>query len=165
MVLAAQELLDYCCEENRRWHEWFKANPKALDLQSDIAGTKDVREVVLHILAVELRYSERLLGRDPVTDYSELPIGSVDELFSTATTSEQLFREFLAKAQNDDQQWQEVLTFPTRTAGVLRASRRKILVHALLHGVRHWGQLATYLRQQGYKQDWPHDFLFSKVMG
>jgi uncharacterized damage-inducible protein DinB len=163
-VLTAQELLDYCCEENRRWHAWFKTHPQTLDLPSDIAGTKSVREVVLHILAVELRYSERLLGKDPVTEYSELPTGSVDELFSTAAASERFFRQFLANVQNDDRQWQEVLTFPTRSAGVLSASRRKIFVHAVLHGVRHWGQLATYLRQQGHKQDWPHDFLFSKVM-
>jgi uncharacterized damage-inducible protein DinB len=163
-IITADELLNYGAEENRRWHEWFKGNPAALDLPSDIAGTKNVREVVLHILAVELRYSERLLGKDPVTDYNQLPIASVDELFSAATTAEKNFREFLAKAQDNGPHWQEVLTFPTRTGGVLSASRRKIFVHALLHGVRHWGQLATYLRQQGHKQDWPHDFIFSSVM-
>jgi uncharacterized damage-inducible protein DinB len=163
-VLTTDELLNYCVEENRRWREWFEKNRSALDLPSDIAGTKNVREVVLHILAVELRYSERLLGKDPVTDYTDLPVGSVDELFAIATTSEKNFREFLAEAQDNDRHWQEVLTFPTRTGGVLSASRRKIFVHALLHGVRHWGQLATFLRQQGHKQDWPHDFIFSKVM-
>jgi uncharacterized damage-inducible protein DinB len=163
-VLTTDELLNYCVEESRRWREWFEKNRSALDLPSDIAGTKNVREVVLHILAVELRYSERLLGKDPVTDYTDLPVGSVDELFSTATTGEKNFREFLAKAQDHDRHWQEILTFPTRTGGVLSASRRKIFVHALLHGVRHWGQLATFLRQQGHKQDWPHDFIFSKVM-
>jgi uncharacterized damage-inducible protein DinB len=161
-ALTTHELLNYCAEENRRWHEWFQKNPDALDLPSDIAGTKNVREVVLHILAVELRYSERLLGKDPVTDYNGLPVASVDDLFCTATTSEKNFRKFLAKA--DDNDWQEVLTFPTRTGGVLSASRRKIFAHALLHGVRHWGQLATFLRQQGHKQDWPHDLIFSKVM-
>jgi uncharacterized damage-inducible protein DinB len=56
------------------------------------------------------------------------------------------------------------LTFPTRTAGTLTASRRKIFIHALLHGVRHWAQLAACLRQQGYKQDWQHDFIFTGVV-
>jgi uncharacterized damage-inducible protein DinB len=163
-AITTDELLNYCVEEDRRWHEWFQKNPATLDLPSDIAGTKNVREVVLHILAVELRYSERLLGKDPVTDYNELPLASVDDLFATATTSERNFREFLAKAKDDAVHWQEILTFPTRTGGVLSASRRKIFAHALLHGVRHWGQLATYLRQQGHKQDWPHDLIFSKVM-
>ena len=163
-ALTTDALLNYCAEETRRWREWFEKNPGSLDLPSDIAGTKNVREVVLHILAVELRYSERLLGKDPVTDYNQLPTGTIDELFSTATISEKQLREFLARAKDDDAQWQEVLTFPTRTGGVLSASRRKIFVHALLHGVRHWGQLATFLRQQGHKQDWPHDFIFSQVM-
>lgn len=162
--LTAEELLNYCNEENRHWHEWFKQNPGTLELPSDIAGTKNVREVVLHILAVELRYSERLLGKDPVTDFSELPTTSVDDLFSTAAASERRFREFLSSARDDAAQWQKILTFPTRTGGVLSASRRKIFAHALLHSVRHWGQLATYLRQQGHKQDWPHDLIFSKVM-
>lgn len=163
-VLTADELLNYCAEENRRWHSWFQQNPGTLDLPSDIAGTRNVREVVLHILAVELRYAERMLKKDPVTDFNELPIGSADELFSTAATSEKLFRQFLGKAKDDSAQWQEILTFPTRTGGVLSASRRKIFAHAMLHSVRHWGQLATYLRQQGHKQDWPHDLIFSKVM-
>jgi uncharacterized damage-inducible protein DinB len=48
---------------------------------------------------------------------------------------------------------------PERTVG-----RKKIFIHALLHGVRHWAQLSTHLRQNGYKQDWMHDFLASGVI-
>jgi len=33
-----------------------------------------------------------------------------------------------------------------------------------LHGVHHRAQLATLLRQQGYKQDWIHDIVLSDVM-
>ena len=32
------------------------------------------------------------------------------------------------------------------------------------HGVRHWAQLSTHLRQKGYKQDWMHDFIASGVI-
>ena len=56
------------------------------------------------------------------------------------------------------------LTFPTRSAGEFTASRRKIFIHALLHGVRHWAQLSIHLRQKGYKQDWMHDFISSGVI-
>jgi hypothetical protein len=31
-------------------------------------------------------------------------------------------------------------------------------------GVRHYAQLATHLRQKGYKQDWMHDFIASGVI-
>jgi uncharacterized damage-inducible protein DinB len=36
---------------------------------------------------------------------------------------------------------------------------KKIFIHSLLHGVRHWAQLSTHLRQKGYRQDWMHDFI------
>jgi uncharacterized damage-inducible protein DinB len=69
---------------------------------------------------------------------------------------------FLARAKPED--WTVRLEFPTRTMGTLTGTRRKIFAHTLLHGMRHWAQLATLLRQAGYKQDWQHDFLFTKTM-
>ncbi len=159
--LSFGELLDYCEEETQRWSGWFKKNPAALDLSCDIAGTKSVREVVLHIAIVQMRYAERLLGR-PVTEYEALSSKSAEELFVLAHKSFEDFRSFAVAANDPD--WDGQLTFPTRTGGTLTASRRKIFIHALLHGVRHWAQLSTYLRQQGYKQDWQHDFIFSNVL-
>ena len=111
--------------------------------------------------AVELRYAKRLLEQ-PVTEYDQLSSKTTHELFSIFTRSQELMREFLSQVKDAD--WNKIMTFPTRTGGTLSASKRKIFVHAYLHGIRHWGQLATYLRQQGHKQDWQHDFVFSKVM-
>jgi len=34
----------------------------------------------------------------------------------------------------------------------------------VLHSVHHRAQLATFLRQRGFKQDWTHDLIASKVM-
>ena len=161
LALTTDELLNYSAEEAGRWHEWFKKNPTTLDLPSDIAQTKSVREVVLHIAAVELRYAERLLEQ-PVTEYDQLSTRTVDDLFSIFTRSQNYMRKFISQAKDSD--WGQIMTFPTRTGGTLTASKRKIFVHALLHGVRHWAQLATYFRQQGHKQDWQHDFILSKVM-
>jgi len=159
--LSFGELLDYTSDETNHWRDWFTKNPKAMDLPCDIAGTKDVREVVLHIVAVQMRYAERLLNL-PITEYDELGSKSATELFTLAHKSAEDLRSFAVAANDAD--WDGTLTFPTRTAGTLTASRRKIFVHALLHGVRHWAQLATFLRQQGFKQDWPHDFIFSGVI-
>jgi len=33
-----------------------------------------------------------------------------------------------------------------------------------VHGVRHWAQIATVLRQNDYPQDWPHDVIFTDAM-
>jgi uncharacterized damage-inducible protein DinB len=159
--LSFGELLDYASEETNHWRDWFRQHPKALDLPCDIAGTKTVREVVLHIVAVQMRYVERLLNQH-VTEYADLAGKSSEELFALAHKSAEDYRSFAVAANDAD--WDGTLTFPTRTAGTLTASRRKIFVHALMHGIRHWAQLATYLRQQGYQQDWQHDFIFSGVV-
>jgi len=39
-----------------------------------------------------------------------------------------------------------------------------MMMQAIWHSVNHRGQLATFLRQQGFKQDWIHDFLLSNAM-
>ena len=159
--LSFGELLDYCAEETANWSDFFHKNPSALDLPSDIALTKNVRELVLHIVVVQMRYAERLLGL-PITEYESLTGKTGPELFALSQKSFEDFRSFAVAANDSD--WDGKLTFPTRTGGTLTASRRKIFIHALLHGVRHWAQLASYLRQQGYKQEWPHDFIFSKAI-
>src|SRR5437867_4577759 len=159
--LSFGELLDYSSEETNRWGDWFKENPAALDVPTDIAQAKTVREVVLHIVAVQMRYAERLLNL-PITEYEALNSKSADDLFALAHKSAEDLRSFAVAANDAD--WNGVLTFPTRTGGTLSGSRRKIFIHALLHGIRHWAQLATLLRQQGYKQDWQHDFIASSVI-
>jgi uncharacterized damage-inducible protein DinB len=160
-LLSADELLRFCFAETQRWRDWLAGNEKLLDLPIDIAYAKTVRDLVLHIVAVDLRYAERLLG-EKVTDYEELPTSTLAELFSTADRAREKLEAFVEKA--NDAEWNQVLSFPTRSAGTLSSSKRKIFIHTLLHGMRHWAQLATYLRQQGHKQPWPHDFLLSDVI-
>src|SRR5271169_4808173 len=116
----------------QKWRKWFDEQPAAvLNLPLSIALAKNVREFLVHIFAVELRYAERLKGL-PITAYESLPTGSVADLFGIGDRA--------------------------------RASKRKIVVHALLHSVRHWAQLATALREAGYPTNWGKDFLYSEVM-
>jgi len=169
--LSFGELLDYSAEESNHWRDFFAQHPDALDVPCDIAGTKTVREVVFHIVAVQVRYAERLLNM-PVTEFETLAarLGEGkpaqgkpgEELFALSRKSLEDLRSFAIAANDAD--WEGILTFPTRSAGELTASRRKIFIHALLHGVRHWAQLSTHLRQKGYKQDWMHDFIASGVI-
>jgi len=164
--LSFGELLDYSAEESNHWRDFFRQHPDALDLPCDIAGTKTVREVVFHIVAVQMRYAERLLNM-PVTEFETLATKIAqgepgEELFALSRKSLEDLRSFAIAANDAD--WDGTLTFPTRSAGELTASRLKIFIHALLHGVRHWAQLATHLRQKGYKQDLMHDFIASGVI-
>ena len=157
------ELMRYTDLETAKWRTFLSSmGPSALDIPIDTAAQKDVRGVLLHIFAVELRYSERLLDIAEVTPYEKLPTGSLDELFGVYGKARANFKEWLAKA--DEKEMAKVITFQTITAGTLSASKRKCLIHALLHGVRHWAQMANTLRIRGYKQDWMHDFLMSDAM-
>jgi len=47
---------------------------------------------------------------------------------------------------------------------VMRMTRKKIVVHTLMHEIRHWAQIATPVRLNGYTGAF-HDFLFSPVLG
>jgi len=155
------ELLAYTEEENRRWKRWLSQHPEALAVSAGIAGEDDVAGLLVHIFAVELRYAERLLGL-PITDYEKLRSSNLDQIFGIAEDARKKFKQFLASAKKEDME--AVISFETRSAGTLSASKRKILAHAMLHGVRHWAQIATALRKAGYKQDWQHDFLFSQAL-
>jgi uncharacterized damage-inducible protein DinB len=162
-AVTFDELLRQNEEETERWHQWFRAHPGALDLKMEIAQMHDVRGVLVHIFAVESLYTERILGQSrPGVSPADFPSSSVDELFGIGQKARAKFREFLQTWSDAD--WNQAVTFQTLSAGSQSASRRKCFTHALLHSMRHWAQLATALRQQGLKQDWGHDFLFSKAM-
>jgi uncharacterized damage-inducible protein DinB len=165
-VTAAQisftELLAANEAETRNWRKWFDGQPASvLDVPLSIALAKNVREFLLHIFAVELRYAERLQGVS-VTAYETLPTGNIADLFGIGDKARAMYREYMARAGDKD--LATVIEFPTRTAGMLRSSKRKIFLHAMLHGVRHWAQLATALREAGYPTNWAKDFLYSEVM-
>ena len=92
--ISFQELMHYNDAETRRWHEFLVQHPDALDLEVGIAGAKDIRGLILHIVAVELRYAERLLGA-AVTPYEQLPTGSLDEIFSIGDTARHKISQYI----------------------------------------------------------------------
>ena len=56
--VSFKELLRYTDLETAKWHNFLNsAGPAILDVAIDTAGQKDVSGVLLHIFAVELRYS------------------------------------------------------------------------------------------------------------
>ncbi|HKF22552.1 MAG TPA: DinB family protein, partial [Candidatus Angelobacter sp.] len=108
--LSFGELLDYTSEETNHWRDWFKKNTTALDLPADIAGAKNVREVVLHIVGVQMRYAERLLNL-PITEFDSLNSKTAEELFALVHKSAEDLRSFAVAANDPD--WDGTLTFPT----------------------------------------------------
>jgi uncharacterized damage-inducible protein DinB len=152
------ELLEYTEEEHVRWKAWFAAHQEALELPCDIAGSGTVRRLVLHIFVTELVFSHAVLGL-PKPDWEKLACNTLEELFSISEEAGRKFAQFLASATSEDWNTVSALGF-----GDLKASRRKMLAQALLHGVHHRAQLATFLRQQGFDGLWVHDIILSKAM-
>ena len=144
-----------------KWEAWFAENPAALDAPCDIYNSKTVGGLVRHIFAVETRHSQRLMG-EPATPYEAIPSGSGDVLFTLHSEAIHRLHKFLE--QSTPAALDEVIELQTVSAGTLHASRRKLFVHVMLHSMRHWAQMATHLRAQGYTTGWAKDFLMSDAM-
>jgi uncharacterized damage-inducible protein DinB len=149
--------------ETERWHAWFQRQSGAvLDLPIAIANAGTIRGLLRHIFGVELRHAERLLNRPEITRFEDLPTGSVDALFSIGERSRRLLREFLDGCSYSE--LSTIIEIHTVSAGMLRTSKRKLLSHIFIHGIRHWAQLATALREAGHPADWAHDLVFMREL-
>ncbi len=160
--LTFAELMAYTDGETRRWHAWLREqDPAVLELRVGEGSRATVREIIHHVFAVERRYADRLHGELP-TAYDAIPMEPLDTLFEVHREARALLRRFVESATPDD--WSRILVMETISAGTLRGSTRKVVAHALMHGVRHWAQLATALRAHGHPQPWGHDLLLSDAL-
>jgi uncharacterized damage-inducible protein DinB len=153
--LTAEEILAWNDKTAQGWRKLLTIYPELLTQPCDIAGTKTVAELLQHIVAAQLRYAERLAGL-PISDYDAIPFDSVESIYATHDRAAAIFQQLFVS----DIDWNEPMDFTTRTRGALRSNRKTILFHALLHGIRHYAQLASLVRQCGVKPDWPMDYLF-----
>jgi uncharacterized damage-inducible protein DinB len=154
-ILTAQEILAWNDKTAQNWRQLLTSHPELLTQSCDIAGTKTVAELLQHIVAVQLRYAERLADL-PVSDYAAIPFDSAESIYATHDRAIAIFQQLLAS----DIDWNEPLEFTTRSMGAARSNRKTILFHALLHGIRHYAQLASLVRQCGVQPGWPMDYLF-----
>jgi uncharacterized damage-inducible protein DinB len=160
--ISLQELLVWNGESSNVWKAHLDANPELLKLPCTIGGAKDVQEFVRHVWRVELRWSCRLAGL-LVPAKEELPTGPLEALFGMHREAEEVFRGLLAASEES---WNEpfVLDLERIPALAHTLSRRKVMAHALLHGQRHWAQLATLVREAGFPSGFRGDFLFSSAL-
>ena len=159
-ALSYRVLLEYTSNENHRWRDWFGGHPRAWDIPFASGMMATIGGVVLHIFAIELRYAQRLLEQD-VTPPEGFTQRSIDEVFELGDNARALLIQFLSNAPESE--LDRVLTFKTITAGMVTASKHKIASNVFLHGIRHWGQVATTLRANGFTDQWGHDMLLSNT--
>jgi uncharacterized damage-inducible protein DinB len=152
--LTAEEVMAWLEKTSAGWRSLLEEHSHLLAEPCDIAGTHTVGELLQHIVAVELRYAERLAGL-PATDYAGIPFDSVAAIYSTHDRAMALLRQQFERPVD----WDERIEFMTRSMGGAQSSRRTVLFHAMLHGIRHYAQLATLVRRTGIKPGWPMDYL------
>lgn len=140
----------------QHWRDFALANPDILAISCYIGRAQSVAQFLQHIVAAELRYAQRLAAL-PESDYADIPYDTADAIFSTHAQALEIIRPLLADESYD---WAHEIEFNTISAGRLRASRKAILIHLLMHSVRHYAQLATLARTHGFKPPWPGDYLF-----
>jgi len=156
--LSADELLAWNEHTTQTLRTLIEQHPEILQLECDIYNTKTVAELLRHIVAVETRFAQRLAGVEE-SPYDAIPYSSAAEIFAVHDTALAGLRAELAK----DDDWDRKLEFQTISLGRLRAPRKALLFHALLHSIRHYAQLATLLRQHGFAPGRQLDYLIMGV--
>ena len=162
--LALTDLLDYTEWERQKWLEWLRQRGNAtLEMSAGAHGDgrfQKIGEVVRHIFSAEKRYVERL-NSIPLTDTSNVAADDVDRLFQFGRQSRRELRNFIETLPAAE--WTVTMEFKLLNSTV-SATPRKIVVHVLLHEIRHWAQIGTLVRIGGYPPDWPQDILFSEAI-
>jgi len=162
--LNLDDLVHYTDWERQQWQVWFgRHGQEVLKISAGAHGDgrfQTIGDLLRHVFSAEKRYIERLAER-PLTDTAAIPNDNIDALFQFGQQSRQAFKEFLASFPLNA--WDVPAEFKMMNNS-LTATPRKILVHVLLHEIRHWAQIATLVRLNGLAVEF-HDFLFSPVLG
>jgi uncharacterized damage-inducible protein DinB len=163
MQIDASVLMNYTDWEREKWHEWIGQHGECLKTSVGPHGDnrfQTVGDVVKHIFSAETRYVERL-SEKPLTDTASLSNDNLEALFGFGQQSRKALAEFIRTFPAE--QWDILMDFDF-FGNLLKATPKKMIIHVLLHEVRHWAQIATLFRVTGLKVDF-HDFLFSPVLG
>jgi uncharacterized damage-inducible protein DinB len=158
--VSGAELLAWNHVTFEKWMELAEERPALLDVPCDVLDTGTVRALLHHIVMVELRYAQRLCD-EIETAYEDVP-QTLPSMVAAHAGMKQRVESLLA---DDGYDWEKIIDFQTRSRGMLRTARKTILIHMLLHGIRHYAQLATLARQAGFKPGWPMDYLFMDFVG
>ncbi|MGH9776155.1 MAG: DinB family protein [Candidatus Acidiferrales bacterium] len=162
--LRLNDLLDYAEWERQKWHDWFRQHGDQI-LKTSAGPHGDGRfdsvgDLVKHIFSAEKRYIDRLSGRE-LTDAAIIPNDNIEALFQFGQQSRKDLTEFVEAFPA--QEWDIPQDFKILKY-FLKATPKKIVLHVVMHEIRHWAQVATLFRLDGFKGEF-HDFLFSPVMG
>jgi uncharacterized damage-inducible protein DinB len=159
--MSVEELLRYCAGERDKWRRWFLAHPEALGIPVQPGGRHaSVGKLVDHIFLTERRHLQRLTLQ-PVSDATGLTAKNAPPLFDYGASVRRELEQYIRAL--DDEQADEVMTIDIR-GRQWTMTPRKLLLHILVHEIRHWAQIALAIRLSGLEPPGDHDLLFSTAL-
>lgn len=159
--LTLEDLMAYTLWERQKWYQFF--NERGEQVLKTSAGPhgdgrfNTIGDLVRHIFGAEKRYIDRLTDRE-LTDLASLPSDDLEGLFRFGEQSRKGLQEFIQTFPHESWGVPQDLHFPNLNLRA-RATPWKIVIHVLMHEIRHWAQIATLLRLNGLVGEF-HDFLF-----
>ena len=161
-ILTMEELLLWNDEASRFWKAHLDARPELLTLPCDIGGAGTVQGFVRHIWAAEMRWAQRLTAQ-PETPRDAVPKGPLQVLFDMHVQTTETLQKILGDPSYN---WDATFTMNVEWIPIEKRAitHRKMLGHALLHGQRHWAQLATLVRAAGFPSKFGGDLLFTSAL-
>ena len=156
------ELVRYAMGESARWRAWLaEQDPSVLALRMGEAQIATVGTLLVHVAGVDLMYADTVVG-EPRSAYEWPAVDSLDPIFALEDEAFGKLVAFLEGAPEGALDRELTL----RVRGYrLTASAGKMVAHMLVHGIRHYAQLATALRAAGHAQPWQHDLILGDGFG
>lgn len=164
LSVDVRDLVAYTTWQRALWRLWFDQKGAA-PLAVTTGGHGDGRfttvgGLIRHIFSSELRYAQRIAGV-PLTDTSSVDVDDPAALFLLGAVGRASFNGVIETLPTPE--WSIPLEFQLFGSAV-RVTPRKVVLHVLTHEIRHWAQVATLLRLQGWIGE-RQDLLFSPVFG
>ena len=163
LAVNLTDLIAYTDWQREKWHAFLRQNDGALRTSAGPHGDgrfSAIGDLVKHIFSAEKRYIDRLSNR-PLTNPADIPNDDVEALFGFGRQSRQDLMRFVDSFPTAE--W-DVAQDHTILNHKVHLTPRKIIVHVVLHEIRHWAQIATLLRLNGTRTEF-QDFLRSPVYG
>ena len=151
------ELLDYSDHERAKWREWVEADPDRLAIPVQPGGRfPHLGSLLDHMFLSERRHLSRLEGAVP-PDTTGVVMGDWTALFDYAAAGRAGLRRYLAGLGEERRTETLEVGVQTRTFTV---TRRKLLLHIVVHEIRHLAQVALAARVAGHEPPGRHDVFY-----
>jgi uncharacterized damage-inducible protein DinB len=159
LTLDLEELLNYSDHERAKWRQWLTADRSRSQIPFQPGGRfPTIGAIFDHVFLVERRHLARLEGGTP-PDMTGVANGDLEALFEYATLVRADMRRYVADL--DERSGAETISFTVQSApGGVQMTRRKLIVHMVLHEVRHLAQAAYATRCAGQAPPGEHDYFY-----